>query len=168
MVIVSMVLSGARRVSARARGAQRVWDAVNRAVMVCTAHLPAFGGIELAIQLEPRTAELVDQGGPEFEVRLEALANALEAHLEACVRPLALDSTTSIVEEVGRVRFRRGGDDSGVSISISDIGDDPVQAAMRALRPASEARSRSLAKLPEPPRLRSPPCWPRSLPLACC
>lgn len=128
------------RVSARARGAQRVWDAVNRAVMVCTAHLPAFGGIELAIQLEPRTAELVDQGGPEFEVRLEALANALEAHLEACVRPLALDSTTSIVEEVGRVRFRRGGDDSGVSISISDIGDDPVQAAMRALRPASEAR----------------------------
>jgi len=128
------------RASERARGAQRVWDAVHRAVRVCTAHLPAVGGIELAIQLEPRTLELVDKGGPEFERRLDALATALEEHLEASVRPLALDATTTIVEQVGRVRFRRGGDDNGVSISISDIGEDPLQAATRALRPAADAR----------------------------
>ncbi|MBK7076680.1 MAG: hypothetical protein IPH44_30750 [Myxococcales bacterium] len=128
------------RVSERARGAQRVWDAADRAVRVCTEHLPEVGGIELTIQLEPRMVELVDKGGQEFEARLDALGSALEEHLRACVRPLALDSTTSVIEDVGRVGFRRGREGRGVSISIADIGEDPVQAATRALRPAADAR----------------------------
>lgn len=128
------------RASERARRAAHIWDAVDSAVRVCTDQLPSVGGMELAIQLERPIVDMLPKGGPEFDRRLKALSQALQDHLECCVRPLALDATTSDVASVGRVRFRRGQVGNGVAIEIADIGDDPVREALRALRLAADAR----------------------------